>query len=100
MHVKPVVEVGLHEIVYEASDGRTLVIDYVAFVVLCVLLPHVCGTELSLGLSFEVRLLDLYAYGSDYSLAYVLRCIIFLEEFLECRRYLRDRRLQGCGRNT
>ena len=97
VHVEVVVEIGLYEVVDECPDSRTFVINDVAILILGVLLPHVCGTELSLCLTFEVRLLDLYADGSDDALADVFRCIIFLEEFLECLDYGFS---EGCQMST
>ena len=50
--------------------------------ILYVCLPHICRAELCLGLSLEVRLLNLDADRSDDSLTDVFRCEVFLGECL------------------
>ena len=83
MHVEVVVKICLDEVVYETSDSRSLVINDVSVCIFGVLLPHEGRTELGLGLTLEVRLLDLDADGSDNTLTDVLRVIILLEELLQ-----------------
>ena len=83
MHVEVVVEVGLHEIVHEASDCRSLLARACSVLVFYLGSPHVCRSELCLSLVCEDRLLDLDAYGSDDALADVLRVKVFLRICLE-----------------
>ena len=91
MDVQVIVQIGLYEVVHEGPDGRApvyfrgsvFVLDRIAFLIQDFCLVGVGGTELGLGLAFEIRLLDSYAYCSDDSLPYVLGCIVLLEEFLE-----------------
>ena len=91
VHVQIVVQICLQELVDGASDSRTLLISMGSVLVLHVSLPHVCRTELCLGLSLEVRLLDLDADSSDDTLTDVLRVEILLSESLvELLQGLRD----------
>ena len=88
---KIVVQVSGDEVVDERPDRRSAVDldravrvqDLLAVFVRLLLFPHIGGTEFRLGLTFEVRLLDLDAYRSDYSLTAVLRSVVFLVELLE-----------------
>ena len=83
VHVEIVVEVLGDEVVDEAPDGRSAVDGRGAVVVFDLLLPHVGGAELGLGLAFEDRFLDLDGDGADDALADVLGLVILLEEVLE-----------------
>ena len=78
MHVEIIVQVGLYEVIHKASDGRTDVIAACPVLILDLSIPHVSGSEFCLGLVGKDRLLDLYAYGSDYTLAYVLGVKVLL----------------------
>ena len=88
VHVQIIVQVCLEELVYCASDCRTLLVCVGTVLVLHICFPHVCRTELCLCLSLEVRFLDLDAYGSDDTLTDVLRVEVLLceclVEFLQC----------------
>ena len=87
MHVEIIVKISLYEIVDEASDRRTLLAAAGSVLILGLCGPHICGTELCLGLICEDRLLNLDADSSDYALADILRSEILLgvslEELLE-----------------
>ena len=83
VHAEIVVQVLGHEVVDVGADGGADVgLERAGFVVE-LLLPHVVGPELGLGLAFEVRLLDLDADGAHDALAAVLGLVVLLEELLE-----------------
>ena len=83
MDAEIVVEIFGHEIVDVRTDSGTDVGLEAAVLVVNLLLPHIVGPQLGLGLTFEVRLLNLDADGSHYALTAVCRFVIFLEELLE-----------------
>ena len=86
-----VVQIFGDEVIDVRSDGRATVDLYGAIRILhllavpvrLLLFPHIGGTELGLCLTFEVRLLDLYADRSNDALAAVLGSVVLLEELLE-----------------
>src|SRR5574344_845945 len=98
MYMEIIVEVCLYEIVDKAPDGRTLVIGPAAVFIDGFSVPHVVGTEFGLCLSFEVRLLNLDADGSDDALTDVLgskillchSLIELLEGFCHCLPHCRE----------
>ena len=83
VHVQVVVQVPCHEVVDIGPDGRAYICAQNSLFVLILFLPHICGTQLGLGLAFEIRLLNLDADSSHKSLAAVRRLIILFEELLE-----------------
>ena len=81
--VEVVVQILRDEVVDVGADGGADVgLERSRFVVY-LLLPHVVGSELGLGLAFEVRLLDLDADGAHDALAAVGGVVVLLEELLE-----------------
>ena len=84
MDAQVIVQVAGDEVVHEAADGGAVVL---------LLLPHVVGTQLGLGLAFEIRFLDLDADGAYQALPDIFRSVILLEEILERLGY---RLSQGC----
>ena len=76
MLVEIVVEVGHQEVGHLLYDGG-------AVGPLMLVLPHVFGAELHLGLRLEFGLLDADAHRPDYALAYVCGVEVLLEEVLE-----------------
>ena len=86
VYAQIIVEIPGYEIIDKRPDGRAFVVDGIAVFVLYLLVPHVGGAELCLGLSLELRLLDLDADGADDALAAVLRVVVLLEEVFQCFR--------------